>query len=171
MKDRDAMQPPTDSAADILYLLDQLEELVSLGKRVPMSRRVMVEEADFLIIVDNLRVAVPNEIKQAQRVIKERERVIGEAQDEASHIIQKARDRAQSMVSDHVIVDEARKRAEEILRKAEEEQQRTRGELDFYTYEQLQLVEDAVIRGMAMMEEAVDDTVKSIRAARKSVSQ
>jgi vacuolar-type H+-ATPase subunit H len=171
MKDRGGMQPPTDSAADILYLVDQLEELVSIGKRVPMSRRVMVEEEDFLAIVDQLRVALPNEIKQAQRVIKERERVIGEAQDEASRIIQKARDRAEIMVSQHVIMDEARQRGEEILRQAEEEQQRTRGELDVYTLEQLQLVEDAVRRGMAVMEDAVERTLDSVDAARDSVGQ
>lgn len=169
MNDRGGMQPSTDSAADILYLIDQLEELVSIGKRVPMSRRVMVEEADFLSIVDQLRVSLPNEIKQAQRVIKEREHIIGEAQDEASRIIQKARDRAETMVSQHVITDEARQRGEEVLRNAEEEQMRTRGELDVYTMEQLQLVEDSVRRGMAMMEDAVERTLDEIDSARDAV--
>ena len=102
MNDRGGTQQPSDSAADILYLVDQLEELVSLGKRVPMSRRVMVEEEDFLALVDQLRVALPNEIKQAQRVIKERERVIGEAQDEASRIVQSARERAEKIGRAHV---------------------------------------------------------------------
>ncbi|MDQ4044802.1 MAG: ATPase, partial [Chloroflexota bacterium] len=82
--DRPANQ---DGAVDMLYLVDRLEELVSLGKRVPFSTRVMVEEEEFLALVDQLRVAVPNEIKQAQRVIKERERIIGEAQDEAAEIV------------------------------------------------------------------------------------
>lgn len=171
MNDRGGMQSSADSAADILYLVDQLEELVSVGKRVPMSRRVMVEEEDFLAIVDQLRVALPNEIRQAQRVIKERERVIGEAQDEASRIIGRARDRAEQMVTQHVIMEEARQRGEDILRQAEEEQQRTRGELDVYTLEQLQLVEDAVRRGMAVMEDAVERTLDHVEAARDAVGQ
>jgi hypothetical protein len=75
------------------------------------------------------------------------------------------------MVSQHVIMDEARQRGEEILRQAEEEQQRTRGELDVYTLEQLQLVEDAVRRGMAVMEDAVERTLDSVDAARDSVGQ
>lgn len=171
MNDRGGTQHPSDSAADILYLVDQLEELVSLGKRVPMSRRVMVEEEDFLALVDQLRVALPNEIKQAQRVIKERERVIGEAQDEASRIVQGARERAEKMVSQNVIIAEARQRGEEILRQAEEEQQRTRGELDVFVLRQLQLVEDAVRRGMAVMEDAVEQTLETVEDAKDAVGQ
>lgn len=171
MNDRHGMQQPADSAADILYLVDQLEELVSIGKRVPMSRRVMVEEEDFLALVDQLRVALPNEIRQAQRVIKERERVIGEAQDEASRIVQRAQQRAEQLVSQHAIMSEAKQRGEEILRQAEEEQQRTRGELDVFVLEQLQLVEAAVRRGMAVMEDAVEQTIDTVEHARDAVGK
>ncbi|HWV34966.1 MAG TPA: hypothetical protein VNZ55_04990 [Thermomicrobiales bacterium] len=169
MNHRGGMQPPTDSATDILYLIDQLEELVSLSKRVPMSRRIMIEEEDFLAIVDQLRVSLPIEIKQAQRVIKDREHIIGEAHDEADRILQKANDRAEKLVSQHTIMDEARQRGEEILRRAEEEQQRTRGELDVYTLSQLQLIEDAVRRGMAVMEDAVERTLDEVDQARDAV--
>src|SRR5215210_6186597 len=79
-----------DETVDILYLVDRLEELVGIGKRVPFSGRVMVEEEEFLALVDQLRVAVPNEIKQAQRVIRERERIVGEAQTEAARILDAA---------------------------------------------------------------------------------
>jgi len=76
-----------DGAADILYLVDRLEELVGIGKRVPFSNRVMVEEADFLALVDQLRATVPNEVRQAQRVIGERAAIIAEAQGEAAKIL------------------------------------------------------------------------------------
>jgi hypothetical protein len=171
MSDRGGMQGSPDGAADILYLLDQLEELVGVGKRVPFSGRVMVEEEEFLALVDQLRVAVPNEIKQAQRVIKERERVIGEAQDEASRIVQGARDRAEIMISQNVILAEARQRGEEVLRQAEEEHQRARGEIDVFILEQIQLVEDAVRRGMAVMEDAVEQTLETIESAKDAVGQ
>ena len=171
MSDRGGMQSSPDGAADILYLVDQLEELVGIGKRVPFSGRVMVEEEEFLALVDQLRVAVPNEIKQAQRVIKERERVIGEAQDEASRIVQAARERAELMISQNVILAEARQRGEEILRQAEEEHQRNRGEFDVYVLEQLQLVEDAIRRGMAVMEDAVEQTLDSVDRAKDAAGQ
>lgn len=171
MTSRGRVQQQSDGAADILYLVDQLEELVGVGKRVPFSSRVMVEEEDFLTLVDQLRAALPNEITQAQRVIKERERVIGEAQDEANRIIQTARERAEILVSQNAILAEARQRAEEILRQAEEDQQRTRGEVDVFILEQIQLVEDAVRRGMAVMEDAVEQTLETVENAKDAVGQ
>src|SRR6185437_10191521 len=87
MNDRGGHEVSQDGAADILYLVDQLEELVGSGKRVPFSTRVMVEEEDFLALVDQLREALPNEIKQARRVIKERERIVGQAQEDALKIV------------------------------------------------------------------------------------
>ncbi|MDP8909444.1 MAG: ATPase, partial [Chloroflexota bacterium] len=118
MDERGDAQEPPSGTADILYLVDRLEELVGMGKRVPLSNRVMVEEEEFLSLVDQLRVAVPNEIKQAQRVIKERERIIGEAQDEARAIVKAAQDRAELLLSQHGVLAEARVRGEEILRRA-----------------------------------------------------
>lgn len=169
MTQRGAPPAQQDGTADILYLVDQLEELVGIGKRVPFSGRVMVEEGEFLALVDQLRVAVPTEIKQAQRVIRDRERIIGDAQDEGARIVQVARDRAEAMVSQHGIVSEARQRSEEILRAAEEERQRARGEIDVFVMEQLQLVEDAVRRGMAVMEDAVEHTIDTVSSARDAV--
>ncbi len=160
-----------DGSADIVYIVDRLEELVSIGKRVPFGGRVMIEEDDFLHLVDQLRAAIPNEIRQAQRVIRERERIIGEAQDEGARIMQVARERADDLVSQHGIVAEARVLSEEILRAAEEERQRARGEIDVFVLEQLQLVEDAVHRGMAVMEDAVEKTIDEVAQARDAVGR
>lgn len=171
MNSRDGMQAPHQGAADIAYLVDQLEELVGGGKRLPLSNRVMVEEADFLALLEQLRVALPTEIRQAQRVIKERERVIGEAQDEAARIIATANERAELLVSQNVILAEARQRGEVILRQAEEEQQRTRGELDVYVMDQLDLVSEAAKRGMAEIEGAVEKTLLIIEDAKSRVGR
>jgi hypothetical protein len=171
MSQRGVQNVQQDGTADILYLVDRLEELVGIGKRVPFSGRVMVEEEEFLALVDQLRVAVPNEIKQAQRVIRERERIVGEAQDEAVRIVQVARDRADALVSQHSIVNDARQMSEQILRDADEERQRARGEIDVFILEQLQLVEDAVRRGMAVMEDAVEKTIDEVASARDAVGR
>lgn len=171
MDEREDARDQQGGAADILYLVDRLEELVSLGKRVPLSSRVMVEEEEFLALVDQLRVAVPNEIKQAQRVIKERERIIGEAQEEASSIVKAAQDRTEILVSQHGVLAEARVRGEDILRRAEEERQRTRGEMDLYFMEQVQLVEDAIRRGMAVMADAAERSLDEVDRAREHIGR
>ena len=171
MAQRGAQPPQHDGSADIVYIVDRLEDLVSIGKRVPFGGRVMIEEEDFLHLIDQLRAAIPNEIRQAQRVIRERERIIGEAQDEGARILQVARDRADDLVSQHGIVTEARLYGEKILRDAEEEKQRAHGEIDVFVLEQLQMVEEAVHRGMATMEDAVERTINEINRTRDAVGQ
>ncbi len=170
MDDRISRTTSQNGATDMLYLVDRLEELVSLGKRVPFSTRVMVEEEEFLALVDQLRVAVPNEIKQAQRVIKERERIIGEAQDDAADIVDQANQEADRLVSESALMAETKRRGEEILRRAEEEQQRTQGEVDVFIMQQVQLVEDAVHRGTAVIQEAADDTLEAIHELKGQVT-
>src|SRR3954466_10254090 len=117
----DGDEPGDDGTVDILYLVDRLEELVGIGKRVPFSGRVMVEEEEFLALVDQLRIAVPNEIKQAQRVIRERQTIIEEAHNEAVRISDSARKSAEYFVSQEGVLSAARLKGEQILKSAERE--------------------------------------------------
>lgn len=61
-------------------LIDELEDVLAEGRRVPFSGRLMVDEDKILDIIDRMRVAVPDEIKQARRVIADQERLLSEAQ-------------------------------------------------------------------------------------------
>jgi hypothetical protein len=61
-------------------LIDELEDALAEGRRVFFSGRLLVDEERILDIIDRMRVAVPDELKQARRVIAEQERLIGEAQ-------------------------------------------------------------------------------------------
>jgi len=149
-------EPQDDGTVDILYLVDRLEELVGIGKRVPFSGRVMVEEEEFLALVDQLRVAVPNEIKQARRIIKERERIIAEAQGEAAKILEGARKRSEYVVSEQGILNEARQRSEDVLRQAEEQIKRSMGEIDVYALKQFGQVEEALRQTQRILDSAVD---------------
>lgn len=170
----DADQPPEparDGAVDILYLVDRLEELVGVGKRVPFSGRVMVDEEEFLALVDQLRVAVPNEIKQAQRVIKEREAIIGEAQEEAQRILGAARERAEYIVSQQGVLNEARQKSEELLRQVEAETQRSIGQIDVYALEQFGMAEEAIRRSLEDVAAVLQETSKNLRAAKEHVGQ
>ncbi|MGH2535024.1 MAG: ATPase [Thermomicrobiales bacterium] len=162
---------PHDGTVDILYLVDRLEELVGIGKRVPFSGRVMVEEEQFLALVDQLRIAVPNEIKQAQRVIRERERVIAESQDEAQTILETARKRAEYFVSEQGILNEARQQSEEILRQVEERRKRSKGEIDVYALQQFTKVEEAMREGLEIIDNAVRETVATIERAKSAIGQ
>ena len=163
--------PNEDGTVDILYLVDRLEELVGVGKRVPFSGRVMVEEEQFLALVDQLRIAVPREIKQAQRVIREREIIIAEAQNDASRILDAAKKKAEYIVSNEGLLNEARQQSELILQTSEENRKRAFGEIDFYAIDQFNLVEDALADGLALIDKAVRETVQALNIARDNVGR
>ncbi len=160
-----------DGTVDILYLVDRLEELVGVGKRVPFSGRVMVEEEEFLALVDQLRVTVPNEIRQAQRVIKEREAIIGRAQEEAAKILEVARQQAEYIVSQQGVLNEARQRGEELLRQVEVEHKRSMGQIDVYALQQFGRVEEAMREGLEIIQQALEETAANIRAAKDHIGQ
>ncbi|MFL5761031.1 MAG: ATPase [Thermomicrobiales bacterium] len=167
----DGDEPVDDGTVDILYLVDRLEELVGIGKRVPFSGRVMVEEEQFLALVDQLRIAVPNEIKQAQRVIKERERIIAESQDEAAKILETARKRAEYFVSEQGILNEARQQSEDLLRQVEERRNRSKSEIDEFALQQFNKLEEAMREGLEIIDNAVRETVATLERARDAIAE
>jgi membrane-bound lytic murein transglycosylase len=167
----DGDEPVDDGTVDILYLVDRLEELVGIGKRVPFSGRVMVEEEQFLALVDQLRIAVPNEIKQAQRVIKERERIIAESQDEAAKILETARKRAEYFVSEQGILNEARQQSEDLLRQVEERRNRSKSEIDDFALQQFNKLEEAMREGLEIIDTAVRETVATLERARDAIRE
>ena len=165
----DVSDPIEDTAVDIFYLLDSLEELVSIGKRFPFSGKVMVDENEFLALVDQLRIAVPNEIKQAQRVIRERQAIIAEAHGEAVRILDAARTNAEYFVSEDGVLQEARLKGEAILQSAEQERNYALGQIDAYALEQFEKVERAMRQGLALIEESLADAEQEMRIARDNV--
>lgn len=158
-----------EGTVEILYLLDRLDEMVGVSKRVPFSHLVMVEEDEFVELVDQLRLAIPSEVRQAQRVVRDREHIIAEAQQEAAHIIESARSRAEYLVSDEGVFNEAKQRSEEILRLAEERRKREMGEIDVYAMEQFNKIEQALREGLELIDNAVQETVSHLQQARDSI--
>jgi hypothetical protein len=70
------MSDPEAGAVDFMYLLDRLEEALATGSRLPLTARTLVDEQECLDILDQMRVAMPSEIKEARRVIAERDSVM-----------------------------------------------------------------------------------------------
>jgi vacuolar-type H+-ATPase subunit H len=119
------------SQVEALALLDRLESLVSGGARVPLTSRSIVDEQEFIDLLDQIRASIPEEVRQAKRVSQEREKVILQAQSEADKIINTAREQATALLEENELVrlaheqanayvQDAIQRAEEIRRGADE---------------------------------------------------
>lgn len=119
-------------AIDILYLVDRLEALVSKGTRVPMTNKTMVSEEEFMEIIDQMRLAIPEEIKQAKKVQAERERMLAQTQEEAARILSLAKEDASHVMSESSIVKAAQERARQIDLQAKADAETTRQGADTY---------------------------------------
>src|SRR5919202_293588 len=73
---------------DFLVLLDQLDDAIANAKPVPLSGHVRIDKEEFYEILDEMRATIPDEIRQARRVVKERDDMLGEAQ----RIVEEARE-------------------------------------------------------------------------------
>jgi cell division septum initiation protein DivIVA len=106
---------------DILELVDRLEKLVNTGWRVPLSAKTAIDENAFFELIDQMRVSVPQEIKRANELMQEREKVLAAASEEADQIIEGAHEQATRLVDEHEIMAAARAEAEGIKSQARRE--------------------------------------------------
>jgi len=105
-------------AIDILYLVDRMEALLVKGWRVPVTSKTMIDEDEFLDIIDQMRIAIPEEIKQSKKIVQERERVIAQAQEEAQRIATIAKEDAARLTNEHAVTKATEALAAEIEAKA-----------------------------------------------------
>lgn len=118
--------------SDIYHLIDRLERLLADSMRVPLSAYLIINEDDFLDVIDQMRTAIPQQIKDGERLQKERERIVAQAEEQALHVVQKAREDAQTLVVDHELSRAAEFRAQEIKERARREAEVLKAEATEY---------------------------------------
>ncbi len=131
---------------DILQLIDRLEELFNDAKAVPFTHNVIVDEDRMLELIDQMRISIPEEVKKAQQVVAQRDRVMAQAQEEANRTLDIARQKADQLTQKDMIVQEAQRRAEQILAQARSDAEATRIEADNYVMDNLMQLQDQLAR-------------------------
>jgi vacuolar-type H+-ATPase subunit H len=106
---------------DIFGRLDRLEDFIANSRRVPLSSSVMINEAEFYDLLDDIRATLPNELKQARVVSKDRERIMQEAERKEEEIIQGAQRTSEQMVQETEIIKQAELERDHMLEEAQEE--------------------------------------------------
>ncbi|HEY8499591.1 MAG TPA: ATPase [Clostridia bacterium] len=103
---------------EILTVLEALEDLVERAVSVPFTGKCMVSRDEILDIIQDIRLKLPDDIKQAKWISEERTRILAEAQQEADEIIKSAESRIAAMVDEHEICRKAYEQAEIIITNA-----------------------------------------------------
>jgi cell division septum initiation protein DivIVA len=117
----------------ILELIDKLEDLIAQGARVPLVDKVLVSTEDLLHILDEMRLAVPEEIKEAQRVLREKDRLLAAAQKEAAQAVADAEAALNARITESDLVRRAEERAKQVLEEAQTKARAILAEADSQT--------------------------------------
>lgn len=105
---------------EIFTLLENLEDILDKSKNVPFSSKTMVDKEEVLEIISEIRLKLPEELKQAKWIKEERQRILVEAQKEADDIVKEAENRIISMIDEHEITKKAYEKKAEIIETANE---------------------------------------------------
>lgn len=131
---------------DILHLVDRLEELFNESKPIWFTHSVIVDEDRMLDLIDQMRVTIPEEIKKSQQLLAQRDRILAQAQEEASRTIALAREKAEKIVEDDPITAAAKTRAEQIMAQAQMDSEKTKLDADEYSLQALTTLDDELTK-------------------------
>lgn len=152
---------------DIQHLVDRLEQILNESYRFPLSTYLMVNEDRIFSLIDQMRVAVPEEIKRANRIEAEKDRILAQAKEEANRIRELAKQEAGELVKRDAVTSSAQQRADNILERARRDADALRHDADGYVVEVLAKLEEDLTRSLAVVRNGlrkvqVDPPVESV---------
>ncbi|MDP8958716.1 MAG: hypothetical protein M3N51_05850 [Actinomycetota bacterium] len=145
---------------DLLDLVDEIVLAVSEARGVPLSGTVMLDREELLSSLRRLREELPEDLRAARWMVRERETFVARTNEQARQILDRAKARAQEMVSESSIMGEAVEEANALVRRAEAEARRIRLEAEDFSESRLE-----------RLEQLFGSLVQQIRQARAELHQ
>ena len=143
---------------EIFELLESLEDIIERSRNLPFSAKGIVDKEEMLDLIKEIRLKLPDELKQAKWVKEERQRILVEAQKEADGIVKEAENRIIAMIDEHEITRKAYDQKTEIIETANEmSREISKGTKDYA---------DNMLAGL---EVALEDALNTIRNNRKEL--
>lgn len=144
---------------DVLVLIDRLEEMVEDARSFPgFGNSAMVDRDAAFDLIDQMRQTIPEELKQARWIVKERQSMLDEARSESDRIIQQAREEAEKLTSEEEVLKQAEKQGADIVEDSRRREREIRLGAEDYADDVLGNLEgnlgkllDAVQRGRARL--------------------
>ena len=159
-----ACDNPADPAAptaaggpsiDIIFLVERLESLIANGKKLPLTANVVVDQNEALRLIDELRVAVPEEVRAAKRINSEGERIIEKAQEEAERVVGRAQEQAAFLIDERGLTQAAEQESRRIVARAEREADEVRRGADEYAVSVLLGLENDISRTLQTIRKGI----------------
>ena len=144
-------------------LMEQLDEVLESSFKMP-GKRVVVDVEKVRAIIDDMRMTMPTEVKQAKGIVADRADIINNAKREADNIIRVAEERAKAMVAQEEITKLAQARAGEVLAAAQKKSRDMRKAAQDF-------VDDLMLRSDEMLTANLNEIKKTRAALRQQIPQ
>jgi len=141
---------------DIIFLVERLESLIASGKKLPLTNSVVLDQNYALSLIDELRVAVPEEVRAAKRINSEGERIIEKAQEEAERIVAKAQEQAAFLIDERGLTQQAEAESRRIIAEADGDAEEVRRGADEYAVNVLVGLEGDVVRTLQSIKKGIE---------------
>lgn len=122
---------------DIMSIIDKFEDIIATAKKVPLTNNVIVNEEHLYEVIDEIRAALPDELKQARWIVKERQEMLEEAEKEAERIIKETKEKVDKMTDEKEVVKLAEEKSKSIMEKAKDREREIRLGAEDYADEML----------------------------------
>ncbi len=136
---------------NLVVLLEQLEELVEKAPELPLTGKVLIDADELLDLIDQIRTSVPEEVRRAEAVSVEKDRVIAEGQQKAERIVAQAEEYASKLIKESEIHRQAEQEARRIVEEASQRAQEIRRGADEYADQVLRNLQDALEKTLSVV--------------------
>ncbi len=141
---------------DLQYLIDRLETMVTGAKRMPITGKLMLDEQELADLIDQMRTVLPEEVRSARKVLRERDSIISESQQQADDILKTAHEQAEMLLDQQGLMAEAQARAKQYMEETEAEAQERINGADEYARQVLTQLRDQLSRHLHTIEKGLD---------------
>lgn len=157
---------------DIAGRLQQLEELVRDAKSMPLSSSALLNRDEVLELITQMKDSLPDEIKQARWIVKDREELLAKARRDTEAMVEAAREEQLRMASHEAVVQRAQEEAQRIVQEASEDGRRLRLESEDYVDAKLAQLEGAlqrILEDVIETNQSISRTIDQVQAGREKL--
>jgi F0F1-type ATP synthase membrane subunit b/b' len=157
---------------DLTARLTELEEMVRDAKSMPLSSSALLNRDEVLDLIEDLKSSLPDEIKQARWVVKDREELLAKARRDAEAMVEQARAEQLRLASHEAVMQRAKDEAERIVQEAEEDARRLRLEAEDYVDAKLAQLEGTlqkILEEMMASNDGLSRTIDQVVAGREKL--
>ncbi len=156
---------------NIEEILDEIDAILLEASRVPFTNKKVIEEDDLARLLDELREMLPEEISEAKGIVKERQRILDDAQKEARNIVEQAKNYISKLTEENVITKQAQEQANEIVLQAHKTARDLQGDAASYAVDVFKHIEANLAKALEIVHQGHCELQQSMKTNQTPIRQ